>query len=300
MPFLQYDIDGKKKVPLVARAVGISVAEVGWGLLELWEHVWMAGEDVVPELVLSGCIGPSEALREALVAFGFLERLDGGRWRVKGTDRYTKAEEARSRGGKAAAGNLIPGARHKAKAAKESLGSSSAAAESQPRASRENPSAAHRHNREPITDTQLTTTPPTPSKQTPHPLPLVERVAEVFRAERGADYVPTFHDEKAGRALLAKGNEDEVLRRWGIGLRTRYPACNGLPDLLRNWNAYATEAVNGPPSGARVLALGRPSDAEKCAHEGCQRPYARSPYGTACCEEHAQYEEQYWRQGATQ
>jgi hypothetical protein len=287
MPYLQYDVDAKKQVPKVARSAGMSTAEVGWGLLELWEHAWTADTDVVGEVVLTGCIGPSEQLRTALVAFGFLERLEDGQWRIKGTDRYSKADEARSRGGKAAAGNLIPGARHKAKPRTESLGSPSAAAESQPRASRENVSAAHRVNREPRTENRETTTPPTPSKQMPHRTPLVERVAEVFKAERGADYSPSFADEQAGRALLGKGPEDEVLRRWGIGLRARYPACNGLPDLLRNWNAYATEAANGPPSGARPVALVRALDAEKCAHEGCQRPPERDSYGVPMCGPHA-------------
>lgn len=298
MPFLQYDVDAKKRVPLVARAVGMSVAEVGWGLLELWEHVWMAGTDTVTELVLSGCIGPSDPLREALVAFGFLERLEGGAWRVKGTDRYSKAEEARSRGGKAAAGNLRRGSVSGASSPAGSRllpGCPPAEPRLQPGTS---PGSAPG---KPITDNQepiLTTTPPTPSKQMPHSTPLVERVAEVFEAERGARYAPTFADEQAGRALLAKGSEDEVLRRWAIGLRARYPACNGLPDLLRNWNAYATEAVNGPPSGAGRIALLRPLDAEKCAHAGCQRPSERSPYGTPACEEHAQAEERHWRGAA--
>jgi len=287
MPYLQYDVDAKKQVPRVARSAGMSAAEVGWGLLELWEHAWTADTDVVGEVVLTGCIGPSEQLRTALVAFGFLERLEDGQWRVKGTDRYSRADEARSRGGKAAAGNLVPGARHKAKPKSDSLGCLSATAESQPRASRENVSAAHRVNREPRTENQVTTTPPTPSAQMPHPLPLVERVAEVFRVERGSDYSPTFADEKAGRALLAKGPEDEVLRRWAIGLRARYPACNGLPDLMRNWNAYAAEAVNGPPSGARAVALLRPLDAEKCTHDGCQRPSERDSYGVPMCGPHA-------------
>jgi hypothetical protein len=132
----------------------------------------------------------------------------------------------------------------------------------------------------------------------PHPLPLVERVAEVFRAERGVDYSPTFADERAGRALLGKGSEDEVLRRWAIGLRARYPACNGLPDLLRNWNAYAAEAANGPPSGARAVALLRPLDAEKCVHDGCQRPSERDSYGVPMCGPHADESDAYFRGAA--
>lgn len=282
MPYIQYDVDAKKQVPKVARSAGMSTAEVGWGLLELWEHAWTADTDVVGEVVLTGCIGPSEQLRTALVAFGFLERLEDGQWRIKGTDRYSKADEARSRGGKAAAGNLRRGAVSPA-GPRLTPGCAPAEPRLQPGTSPgSTPAKPRTENREPET-----TTPPTPSKQMPHPLPLVERVAEVFKAERGVDYVPTFADEKAGRALLAKGPEDEVLRRWAIGLRTRYPACNGLPDLLRNWNAYAAEAVAGPPSGAKPVALVRALDAEKCAHDGCQRPFERDSYGVPMCGPHA-------------
>lgn len=42
--------------------------------------------------------------------------------------------------------------------------------------------------------------------------------------------------------------------------------------------------------GGAVVALRAP-----CAHEGCERPSERSPYGTPCCEEHAQAEERHWR-----
>jgi hypothetical protein len=288
MPYIQFDVDAKKRVPLVARAAGLPVAEVGWNLLELWEHVWMAGSDVVTELVLTGCVGPSEPLREALVAFGFLERVDGG-WRVRGTDRYTRADEARSRGGRAAVGNLRRGTVSPADP-RLTPGCPPAEPRLQPGTSPgSTPAKPRTENREP-----KLTKPPTPFAETPHSRPLVERVVEVFKAERGADYSPTFADEHAGRALLGKGSEDEVLRRWAIGLRSRYPACNGLPDLLRNWNAYATEAANGPPSGAKPVSLVRPLEAEKCAQEGCERPYGRDSYGVPMCEQHAEESDRHW------
>lgn len=163
MPYLQLEIDGKKRIPLVARAVGISPGEVLWGLVELWEFAWLAGSDNVTELALSGCIGPSEVLRDALAAFGFIERLEDGTWRVRGTDRYSKTDEARSRGGKAAAKNLIPGGPHAAaKRARKvvqngaDLGSSSAEPRLQPSASPASGSAEPRVNREPRTENRIT------------------------------------------------------------------------------------------------------------------------------------------------
>ncbi len=125
MPYLPVDLDAKRKMGLVARAVGVSPGEVLWGLLELWEHVWRTKADVVTTLYLSGCLGPRMDLHAALVDAGFLERV-GDAYRVKGASKWLFGAEGTSRGGHAAKGNLIPGARQK-KAAEEALGSPSTA-----------------------------------------------------------------------------------------------------------------------------------------------------------------------------
>lgn len=297
MPYLQVELDALKRCPDVARVTGLPDLVVTGGLVRMWAHCWECGSDVLRPIQLVALFGcrDKELLAEALEAFGFLEPVDGG-YRVKGAARYLRLDDGRSKGGKAAAGNLIPGARQKARKAAEV---SSAAAESQPRSSREEaekvsrlssaltPSTEHRTPR-------ITTTPPTPSQQTPPPLPLVERVAEVFLAERGAEYAVTFSDEKAGRALLAKGSEDEVLRRWAIGLRMRFPACNSLSDLLRNWNAYAAEPAQ---EGTRRPAAGivRVLDGERCTDDGCEAPAEREPYGQPLCERHALETEAFYR-----
>jgi hypothetical protein len=297
MPYVQVELDALKVCPDVARVTGLSDLVVTGGLVRMWAYCWEAKTETLRPLQLAALFGCRDAamLAESLEAFGFLEAMDGG-YRVKGAQRYLRLDDGRSKGGKAAAGNLIPGARQKAR---KQAAEFSAAAESQPRASRE---AAERSSRlssalTPNTEHQTPKLPkpPTPKAQTPHSTPLVERVVEVFEAERGAKYSPTFADEHAGRALLGKASEDEVLRRWAIGLRARYPACNGLPDLLRNWNAYATEAANGPPSGAKAVSLVRTFGAEKCAQEGCERPYGRDSYGVPMCEEHAAESDRHWR-----
>lgn len=297
MPYVQVELDALKVCPDVARVTGLSDLVVTGGLVRMWAYCWEAKTETLRPLQLAALFGCRDAalLAEALEAFGFLEAADGG-YRVKGAQRYLRLDDGRSKGGKAAAGNLIPGARQKAR---KQAAEFSAAAESQPRASRE---AAERSSRlssalTPNTEHQSPKLhkPPTPFAEMPHSPPLVERVAEVFKAERGVDYSPTFADEHAGRALLGKGSEDEVLRRWAIGLRARYPACNGLPDLLRNWNAYATEAVNGPPNGAKPVSPVRAVDGLKCAHEGCQSPYARDAAGVPMCEAHADESDAYWK-----
>ncbi len=100
MPYLAFDLDAKKRVPQVARAAGVQPCEVGWGLLDLWEHVWSTRNDVVGELLLDGFFGPNARIREALVAFGFLEPQGVGSYRVKGADRYSRISTVRSEGGK--------------------------------------------------------------------------------------------------------------------------------------------------------------------------------------------------------
>lgn len=100
MPYLAFDLDAKKRVPQVARAAGVQPCEVGWGLLDLWEHVWSSKNDSVGEMLLDGFFGPNQRIREALVAFGFLESKGDGSYRVRGADRYSRISGVRSEGGK--------------------------------------------------------------------------------------------------------------------------------------------------------------------------------------------------------
>ncbi len=102
MPYLSFDLDAKKKVAPCARAVGVEPGVIAWGLLELWEHVWLTKDDVVGEMVLDGCFGPLERTREALVAYDFLEKAAVG-YRVKGAARYLRVTEAKTKAGKARA-----------------------------------------------------------------------------------------------------------------------------------------------------------------------------------------------------
>lgn len=103
MPYLAFELDAKKKVPLVARAAGCSPADVAWSLLELWELVWVSKRDILSDIEVRGCIGTGRPLLEALLAFGFLEDLtaqldDTPSFRVRGADRYLRLSEARKKG----------------------------------------------------------------------------------------------------------------------------------------------------------------------------------------------------------
>ncbi len=283
MPFLQYDVDAKKKVPLVARAAGLSVAEVGWSLLELWEHVWMAGTDVVEELVLAGCIGPSQPLREALVAFGFLERTESGAWRVKGTDRYTKAEEARSKGGKAAAGNLRRGTVSGA-VSPAAPGCSPAEPRLQPENSPGSvPGKPITDNREPITKKQQ-------QQQADAADGLLAFWNEHAHPKLARVRSMTSNRKTALRARLKEHQPEELeeaVRRLSASSFCLGGGAQGwvadLDWLLRPGTvAKVLEGKYDDRGGASVVPLRVP-----CEADGCGADSTCNPYGNALCDAHA-------------
>jgi hypothetical protein len=91
------------------------------------------------------------------------------------------------------------------------------------------------------TQTQQSKTPPPRAREASPYVPLIDRVSDTFRQARGANFKATFADEQAVSELLRKsdGNEDEIVRRFAIGLRrTRFPECHDLVGLAKYWNAY--------------------------------------------------------------
>lgn len=99
MPYLAFDLDAKKRVPRVARALGVEPGIIAWGLLEIWEHAWEAKADVVTDLTLTCCFGPTNEVRAALVDQGFIEQVESG-WRIRGASRYLRISQTRSDAGK--------------------------------------------------------------------------------------------------------------------------------------------------------------------------------------------------------
>lgn len=147
MPYLPVDLDAKRKADFVDKAHGLPRGSTIGGLLDAWEHVWRTKSDVLGELYASACFGADPKVRAALVEAEFLEPVDGGRWRVRGAAKWLFGMEGKKRGGQAAKGNLIPGARQMKAAqprpAEKPEQPFSAPAESQPRASRDPLSAPH-------------------------------------------------------------------------------------------------------------------------------------------------------------
>ncbi len=72
-----------------------------------------------------------------------------------------------------------------------------------------------------------------------------------FKAIKGAPYAwvnTNLADDKAVGLLLGFGAWPEIRRRWAIALRMKYPACGGVADLARHWNAYATDVLAAGPA----------------------------------------------------
>ena len=108
MPYLQLDLEAKHRIPKVARALGFSEGVVAWGLLELWDYCLREKVRHIRTAQLPGFFGgDAGGVATALSAFDFLEQEEGTSWRVRGLSRYSRAQEARSKGGKAAIGNLV-------------------------------------------------------------------------------------------------------------------------------------------------------------------------------------------------
>lgn len=259
MPYLQVDLDGKRKWPLIAAGLGVHEGFVAKGFLDLWEMCWRDKTDSVGTLNLELYFGAKgERVAELLCHFGFLEPAAGG-FRVRGADKYLRIAEARSAGGKKAAGNLRRGP--------NLPGSSREPAGSQPGST-----SGSRPALTPITEHQSPNTEqlllppaapsvtplalvqepkakrPKPDKPTdPRHAPMVAALCDTYASARGgARYAFAGKDAAAVTRLLGMGSDAEILGRWrhALSLGARWPGTSSLPGLADRWNELTT---TGPP-----------------------------------------------------
>jgi hypothetical protein len=118
MPYLAFDLDAMDKAANLARAAHITEEMAIAGLARMWRHCWQEKTDEVDGTAIEGFFGTDTS--KALVSFRFLEARQAA-FRVRGAERYLRISEARSKGGKKAKGNLIPGP-HKGDPAGDSAG----------------------------------------------------------------------------------------------------------------------------------------------------------------------------------
>jgi hypothetical protein len=254
MPYIAFDLDALNVVPHVAKATSLEPERVTHGLVGLWAYCFREATDRVTRIHLLGFFGAEMA--DALSAFGFLEPMEDGTFRVRGAERYLRIRASRVEGGKKAAGNLKRG-KVRAGGEPETLpGCVPAGAGEEPEVEPERapgsgpaltPNTEHR--------TPNLKTLPLRRAHEPSGPGLGEALQDVFRQEKnGAAYSPDHGDEQALRPLLAmaNGDEAEIIRRWRIGLkRQRYPTISTWRELAQSkcWNACAAEEAQGPPRG---------------------------------------------------
>lgn len=249
MPYIAFDLDAISSVPDVARSANTTEGAVAWGLLRLWQWCWRIKTDVVTPDHIRGFFGCDATA--ALEAFGFLEAIGDGTFRVKGAARYLRLQEARSRGGHAAKQHLIPGARQKSSAQRP--------AESQPRDTPETLSALRAQNALGF-DSALTSTieqplkdlvasqqvgRPTGKRKTQPVRPgwqaLIDALAEDYRAAIGSPWEFVGGRDATALSELRKGHSDEEIRsHWRKALRlTGFEQCTNLGQLRTKWGDVA-------------------------------------------------------------
>lgn len=246
MPYLAFDLDAKKLVPQVAKSAGVQTADVGWGLLELWDFVWSKKTATVDTLVLTGCFGPNDRVIDALVSYGFLEP-DGDDFRVRGAERYLRVAAARSEGGKKSAGNLKRGNKAPEPPAGaepgKSPGSLPAPAGDQPEGSRGGFPALTASSEQRASNALFAGSaeadppkkkPKADKPADPRHAPTVKALTDIGFSFRGG------HHAKVVTELLALGGSLEAVVEAGRRALAHkgYPTVRALPELLTHWDHF--------------------------------------------------------------
>ena len=103
MSFLRFELDAFSGAGITAGLLGIDHRLVTGGLLDLWAWAWREGRDEATAAQVAGAFGPTtprDALLEALEAGGFVERLEGGRVRIRGVGQYLRVSDRRAEAGR--------------------------------------------------------------------------------------------------------------------------------------------------------------------------------------------------------
>lgn len=148
--------------PAVARAAGISEDRSLAGCVRTWHRCWSLKSDVLTRVELAGMFG-SERLPEIIEALEveFLERLRGGKWRVRGCDKYLRIARAQSEAGKAHIQNLKKGSKRRENPG-SAPGSPGGSPDSSAPATPPAPPGSTTDHRSPITESVVITEPPPP------------------------------------------------------------------------------------------------------------------------------------------
>lgn len=320
LPFLQVDADAMTRARVLAKLLGTDRHRAISIMLDLWTWALEADGDQRP----SGCIqgadaalqiagavewdGDHETMSAALVSAKLVERTEGG-LRIRGMDRYHAAwdRQEADKARKAEARAKLAEKRSPRDVRRTSAGHPQdvhGTSVGRPTDGAKNPADVRSIDVDVDVDAKKLETTPPHARTRAESAPLVDRLSDVFAELRGAAYSCSFEDEQAAkRAMqLAQGDGDEIVRRWRNALsRTRYPQCDSMKDLVRHWNAYATEQREAP---APQFA-GKPQRAPRTGDERATTPGqpcmscektegVRDSYGTWMCGPCADHSDAYW------
>lgn len=98
MAYLAIDLGALKRAPGVAGSLGVSVQQAVGGLALMWSWAWEEKTEHCTDGQVRGFLACEAA--QALIDFGFLEREEDGRLRIKGAQRYLRISEANAEAGK--------------------------------------------------------------------------------------------------------------------------------------------------------------------------------------------------------
>lgn len=259
MPYLAVDLDGKKRFPLVAMAIGCSVGDVAWGLLELWELAWQRRSDIVTEVALKGCFG-NAGCAAALVEFGFIKSTKGG-FRVLGAEKYLKVATAQSDAGKAHSGNLKRG---------NSPGSSPAPSRLPLRVSPGSPSGSA-PALTPNTQHPAPNKPNTIAGEKPPAMEvgehqaIIDSMVNIFEAERREKYAFDGRDAKAIKKIRELGDKAEIERRFARAVTLTHPTIDNIHEMAkaRVWNRCGASPPTGQPFDPNQGIIRHTAEADK-------------------------------------
>lgn len=257
MPYLPVDLDAKRRAAMIDAALGLSRHWTIGGLLEAWEFVWRTKEEIVQDSDLDAWFGTDQRMRAQLVRHEFLASEGPDRWRVRGAPKWLFGQaEKGAMGGKKTAESGKSLRNLKQNTPKQNRSTTEAGSEA-PTEAAPKPPPKPTHHPAPNTIDSKTGRPP----ENPEGPPLGERLCGIFVLARGVDYQPTPADAEAMRNLLrlSSGVEDEIARRYALGLRRkRFPLITTWVDLSKHWMACAT-----PEPEAFAAKVGRATEAEK-------------------------------------
>lgn len=264
MPHIELDLDAKKLVLPMARALGVQDMQIGWGLMDMWAWCWAEKSKTVSAIHLLGFFGATNSdPAPVLIAFGFLAPIEGqpGIYRVRGAPKRLGLDkppkESRVEAGRR--GGLASAARRASK--EQALSKQNPSKEqAKPKQTASTGQALLEKTKQTAKQTSSKEQPPS----TPPPLHLFKDLAgadappppdlawkalsedlfAAFRKERGVDPSPHPRDWKALRELRGRPGvtDTEIVVRWGRGLRAQFKArVDCFWDLNAKWDSLAVE-----------------------------------------------------------